>query len=198
MNAPEVLLNWMQAEYKYSSAKFGDHQVESLTTVPISNNAVFGGQAALYWSRMRMFDRGEAVAQRTQAAAKMANATRSLWSTLRAFDWSSDKHSTNDSLMIIRAHLGEHDFHNGKQLEERDDFWETPIGLGLTYLEHHIKRHGFAQKFRLSQLIRAEQIMTDASEVAALQFERCLEAHGAVPKPGLSSGNIELWLPENA
>jgi len=195
MSTEHVTIDWLRTEYDYSSAKFGEHQVDTLTQLALSNNASFGGQAAMYWSRMRAFDQGDAVAQRAQAAAKMANTTRSLWSAIRSFDRSSERHAAQDALWVIKNHLEVEGFRAAKTIEHKEDFWETPIGLGLTYLELHIKRHGFAQKFRLGQLMRAEQIMLDAADVAALQFEHCLDVHGAVPRPGLSSGNIELWVP---
>lgn len=69
----------------------------------------------------------------------------------------------------------------------------TAIGLGLAWLDGSIITNGFDRKFRLGQLVRAEQIMFDAVAVMGLQFEITLNIAGILPRPGLSSGNIKLW-----
>lgn len=196
-NSPtEHLEKWLRAERVYGAAKFGVDQSDRLTSTMLSNNQNIGGQTAMYWNRMQLFEEGGAELQKAQAAAKMASATKSLWATLRSLERFSDEAANIDGLWIMSEHFTETDFYNIKPQLEKDDFWETSIGLGLTHLEVHIKRHGFAEKFRLSQLVRAEQIMLDSADVAALQFEQTLQATGNLPKPGISSGNIEIWLPE--
>lgn len=198
MNAPDILSKWLDEEYGHVVSKFGNHQADKLKSYRLSDNQTFGGQAAMYWHRMRNFDTGGADLQRAQTAAKVASSMRMLWVSVRALDWSNDSIAPSNSLDLIGGHFNEADFRDAKQYNSRDDFWETPIGLGVTYLEGHIRKHGLAQKFRLAQLVRAEQIMFDASDVAAIEFERSLEVHGAVPRPGLSSGNVQLWTPADS
>lgn len=72
-------------------------------------------------------------------------------------------------------------------------FMKRRASFGLGYLAEKVKAHGFDRKFRLGYLLRAQSIMEDASDVAALQFARTLDAVGDLPRPGLSSGNIEPW-----
>lgn len=192
----EALREWMAQEYRYSSGKFGEHQTDTLRDMSLSNNASFGGQAASYWYRLRSFDaEPDAEMQRAQMAAKLVNTTRSLWAAIRSLDRRRETHAASDAAWLIDQHFEVHDYHEAKQFAERADFWETPIGLGLTYLEVDISEHGLAPKFRLGQLVRVEQVMTDAASFAVLQFERCLEVTDALPRPGLSSGNVEPWLP---
>jgi hypothetical protein len=191
----ELLLTWLDEEYVYSSTKFGDNQSESLRTTQISNNAIFAGQAATYWARMQAFRTGGAEIQAAQAAAKMASSLRSLWSTLRSMDRVRDTASVKDAIWLVDDHFQNSDYHEAKLFIDKPDFWETPIGLGASYLERHIRNHGLAKKFRLGQLIRAEQIMLDAADVAALQFDRTLEIEGNIPAPAQPSGYTELWIP---
>jgi outer membrane receptor protein involved in Fe transport len=189
----EHLLEWLTEEYEYGRAKFGPNQSGQLRATSLSNNQNFGGQTSRYWERMRTFELGGAQLQRAQAAAKVASSARSLWATIRSIDRPDDRSATADSLIIIENHFGESDFHEAKRQVHKDDFWETSMGLGLTYLEDHVRRNGFARKFRLGQLVRAEQIMLDASDVAALQFEAVLASVDELPKPGVPSGEIEPW-----
>lgn len=156
----------------------------------------FGGRIASYWARMDAFEEGDVALQRAQAAGKVASASRSLWATIRSADRLTDRHATQDSFEILHDHFADNDFHNIKPQLEKDDFGETYIGLGLTYLDLALKRQGLASKFRLGQLVRAEQIMVDAADVAAIQFERCLEATGNLPAPGVTSGEMHPWLQE--
>ncbi|MFO0971009.1 MAG: hypothetical protein U0520_01510 [Candidatus Saccharimonadales bacterium] len=196
MNTQKIVTEWLDAEYQHVVSKFGDHQSDKLRILPISRSESFAGQAATYWRRMRTFEDGNAVLQRAQAAAKVASSMRMLWVSVRALDWAHDGIANKGSLDIIQHHLGEDGFRDAKQFIGKDDFWETPIGIGSSYLESYIRRHGLAQKFRLPELVRAEQLMVDAADVAAVTFEDALTVYGAVPKPGISSGNIELWLPD--
>lgn len=192
----EALVEWMGREHAYAAEKFGDNQSETLRNLLLSNNASFGGQGASYWARMRSFDGApDAGLQRAQLAAKLASSTLSLWATFRSLDRRNDRVATRDGLLIASENFGLRDYHDAKSFESTADFWETPVGIGFTYLEAHIRQHKLAPKFRLSQLVRAEQIMTDAASLAVLKFEDCLNEAGSLPKPGLSSGNIEQWLP---
>ena len=117
-----------------------------------------------------------------------------LWTTLRAFDFKDDQWAARHCATLVGNSL-EGGYADAKQIIDLPDFYETPIGLGFMWLDKSIRLNGVERKFRLGQLIRAEQIMLDAAQVMALQFERTLEVAGALPRPGLSSGNIEFWLP---
>ena len=125
-------------------------------------------------------------------AAKMANSTRMLWATLRAMEWKDNKPAALHSSLLMEESLASGHV-EAKRFIDAPDFYDTPVGLGLAWLDGSIIRNGLDRKFRLGQLVRAEQIMFDAVAVMALQFERTLEITGTLPRPGLSSGNIEPW-----
>jgi len=191
-----LLTRWMSEESNYSIAKFGPLQIEKITSSLLLNEANFGGQIAMYFGRLRQYREGGASLQAAQSAAKFANCSVSLWATIRSLNRSSDLSARSNAYSLITENLSEKGTYNAKPIIEKYDFWQSGIGLGLIYLEENMKKHGFVTKFRLGQLMSAEDIMLQASEVAALQFESTLEQVGGLPKPGLSSGNVELWLPD--
>lgn len=189
---PTMLKQWLDAEYTHSRSKFGVSQAETLIKSGLSNNGNFGGQAANYWGRMHEYDQNASL-HRAQYAAKMANTARMLWATIRSFEWGDNKHAVALGAKLIQIHTDDGDYHQAKQYIDNPDFYDTPVGMGMGYLEDYINRYGVARKFRLGELVRAQQIMEDAGDVAALQFEWTLQATGELPKPGLPSGYIETW-----
>jgi len=192
----DLVQKWLKGEYVYSSSLVTNNQTADLFERSISNSAIFAGRAASYWYRLGVFRDQGAELQAAQAAGKTVSSLRSLWSTIRSIDRMTDIASVQESIVVIGNHFDDTDYHDAKTFIDKDDFWETPIGLGSTYLERHIRNRGLARKFRLGQLVRAEQIMVDAADVAALQFEETLQAVGNLPAPGQPSGSLELWFPE--
>lgn len=196
LSAPDLLHMWLHEETIYARKKFGTQQANVLTDKLLSAESNFGGQTAMYWSRLQLFRREAAHLQAAQAGAKMANASKNLWATIRAADWSDNLPAMNTGLLIIDDVLSEARPAAIKNVLDAEDFWDTDMGLNLTYLERDLRSHGVASKFRLGMLLKAESVIADAAQVAAHQFEQTLALTGNLPKPGISSGNIELWFPE--
>lgn len=66
-----------------------------------------------------------------QYAAKVASCTRSLWATLRAFDWSDNSFAVHLGANLIEEHLIEGGIYSAKNYIDIHDFYETPGKLRL-------------------------------------------------------------------
>lgn len=192
---PELVELWLNDEYAHSRLKFGVTQAEKLKTKDLLSGENFAGQAQSYWDRMHNYDI-DASLHLAQYAGKTANAARMLWATIRSFEWEDNRFAVLHASGLIREQLeSSSDWRNAKAYKEEDDFYATPIGLGLGYLARQLREHDISdRRFRLGQLIRAEDIMYDAAGLMAVQFEETLSTTGTLPKPGLSSGNVEPWI----
>jgi len=189
---PELAYEWLMGEYRHSAAKYGTNQSDKLRTQAFLSQGTPSGDMSRYWGSLQQYP-DDAYMHRAQYAAKVANGGRMLWTTLRAFDWEHDTRAAEQSAELIKQHIATGAYRDAKRYIGKVDFYETPMGLGLAHLGALVERHGFEQRFRLAELNRAEDIMYDAADVMALQFEDTLEHTGSLPKPGLSSGNIEPW-----
>jgi hypothetical protein len=192
----ELVVSWLDKEQAYVARKFGTNQKANLKRYSLSHESSFGGVADMRWKRLQDARATAQPLRAAQDAGKLASSCCSLWATILAFDRRSDVQAHRTALEIAREHLEENGFAEAKRRIDHEDFGETPVGLGLTYLELYIRQRGLAQKFRLACLGRAEQIFADATSVMALQFQETLAQTDALPAPGQSSGNLGLWLPD--
>jgi hypothetical protein len=190
-NWPAIAVEWLAVEREYQDQKFG----EVVYCEQIANGvraSLFGQTMGNYAVHADILQQESMWLPMLQRVGKIAAGCRGAWVATEMHFGNPESLNNIGNSSLERACLLGGSALRGLYAGRIADFWETPLGRSVDILDDAIVR-GDAEE----ALIDADAMLTEAMQLFGDKIETVYNATGkfVLPQPGLSTGNIEPWLP---